>query len=103
MDPVDIFLDAANAIQFVAVILLTRAIIRDRKVVKGLSVSGSFTNLIAISCFEVAFVLLNNYISVALGIVGLTFWLVAFLFTFRKWINERKHQTHSLRERACLV
>ena len=92
MDSIDIFLDLANVIQFVAVILLMRAIIKDRKVIRGISVTGSFMNFIAIFCFEVVFVLLKNYVSVALGLVGLTFWFITFLFTFTIRFTERKHQ-----------
>lgn len=92
MDSVDIFLDIANMIQFVAVILLLRAIIKDRKVIKGISVSGSFMNFIAIFCFEVVFVLLKNYVSVALGLVGLTFWFITFFFTFNTRLSKRNRQ-----------
>jgi len=89
MDSASIALDFANIVNLVAVILLMRAIIIDRKVLKGFSVSGSFLTFVAIFCFEIAYVLLGNLLSFALGLVSLTFWLMAFLFAFRKWIYER--------------
>jgi energy-converting hydrogenase Eha subunit A len=91
MDSVSIVLDFANIVNLIAVLLLLRAIIKDRKVVKGFSVSGSFLTFVAISGFEVVYVLLGNPVSFALGLVNLVFWLMAFVFTFRRWIYERKH------------
>ena len=47
MDSVSIVLDFANIVNLIAVLLLMRAIIKDRKVLKGFSVSGSFLTFIA--------------------------------------------------------
>ncbi len=89
MDSPTIALDFANIVNLIAVILLMRAVIMDRKVLKGFSVSGSFLTFVAIFCFEIAYILLGNLVSFALGLVSLVFWLLAFLFVFRKWIYER--------------
>jgi len=91
MDSVSIVLDFANIVNLIAVLLLMRAIIKDRKVLKGLSVSGSLLTFVAIFGFEIVYVLLGNLISFALGLISLVFWLMAFIFTFRKWIYERKN------------
>ena len=93
MDSVSIVLDFANGVNLIAVLLLMRAIIKDRKVLRGFSVSGSFLTFIAILGFEIAYVLLENPISVALGLVNLVFWLMAFIFTLRKWLHEHKQKT----------
>ena len=92
MDPVNVVLDFANIVNLIAVLLLMRAIIKDRKVLRGFSVSGSFLTFIAILGFEIAYVLLENPISVALGLVNLVFWFMAFIFTLRKWFYERNHK-----------
>jgi hypothetical protein len=96
MDSVSIVLDFANIINLLAVLLLMRAIIIDRKVLKGFSVSGSLLTFLAIFGFEIVYVLLWNPISFALGLVNLVFWLMAFIFTFRKWVYERKHPPKKL-------
>ncbi len=95
MDPASIVLDFANIVNLIAVLLLMRAIIKDRKVLKGFSVSGSFLTFVAILGFEIAYVLLENPVSVALGLVNLVFWLLAFIFTFRKWIREHAQREAS--------
>jgi hypothetical protein len=92
MDYASIVLDFANAVNLIAVLLLMRAIIKDRKVLKGFSVSGSFLTFIAILGFEAAYVLLNNLVSVALGLVNLVFWFMAFVFSLRKRIFENQQQ-----------
>ena len=92
MDYASIVLDFANAVNLIAVLLLMRAIIKDRKVLKGFSVSGTFLTFIAILSFEAAYVLLNNLVSVALGLVNLVFWLMAFIFSLQKRISENQQQ-----------
>jgi len=92
MDSVSLVLDFASIVNLIAVLLLMRAIITDRKVLRGFSVTGSFLTFIAILGFEIAYVLLENPISVALGLVNLVFWLMAFIFTLRKWIYEHKQE-----------
>jgi hypothetical protein len=92
MDYASIVLDFANAVNLIAVLLLMRTIIKDRKVLKGFSVSGSFLTFIAILSFEAAYVLLNNPVSVALGLVNLVFWLMAFIFSLRKQISEKQQR-----------
>ena len=84
-------LDFANVINLIAVLFLIRAIIKDRKVLRGLSVTGSFLTFVAILSFEVAYMFMQNLISFGLGLVSLVFWFLAFVFTFRKLIYERKH------------
>jgi hypothetical protein len=92
MDSVSIVLDFANIVNLIAVLLLMRAIVKDRKVLKGFSVSGSFLTFIAILGFEIAYFLLENPVSVGLGLVNLVFWLMVFIFTLRKWIYEYNQQ-----------
>ena len=92
MDSVSIVLDLANIVNLIAVLLLMRAVMKDRKVLKGFSVSGSFLTFIAVFGFEIAYFLLENPVSVALGLVNLVFWLMVFIFTLRKWIYEHNQQ-----------
>ncbi len=80
----------ANIVNLVAVLFLMRVIIKDRNVLKGYSVSGAFLTFIAIFGFEIGFYLMENYVSFGLGIVNLTFWCIAFIFSFRNLMRERK-------------
>jgi hypothetical protein len=84
-------LQFANFVNLIAVLFLLRAIIKDRKVLRGFSVSGSFLTFVAIFSFEVAYFYMGDLISVGLGLVSLVFWLLAFIFTLRKFVYERKH------------
>jgi len=89
MDYASIALDFANVVNLIAVLLLMRAIIKDRRVLKGLSISGSFLTFVAILGFEVAYIFLNNLVAVALGLVSLIFWFTAFALTLRIRIQDR--------------
>jgi energy-converting hydrogenase Eha subunit A len=88
MDSVNMVLDFANIVNVIAVLLLMRAIIKERKVLKGFSISGSFLTFVAILGFEIAYILLGNLISVGLGLVTLVFWFLVFIFNLRRWIYE---------------
>ena len=90
MSTADMAMNFANIVNLLAVLLLMRAIIKDRNVLKGFSVSGTFLTFIAIFGFEIGFYLMGNYISFGLGIVGLTFWFLAFVFSFRNLMRDRK-------------
>jgi hypothetical protein len=89
MDAVSLVLDFASLVNFVGVLLLTRAIIRDRNVLKGFSVSGSLLTFIAVSGFDVAYFLMGNLIGFSLGLANIVFWLIAFMFALRRFIHQR--------------
>ncbi len=84
-------LDFANVVNLVAVLFPMRAIIKDRKVLRGFSVSGTFLTFVAILSFEMAYASMGVYTSFAIGLVSLAFWLLAFVFTFKKYVHEHKH------------
>jgi hypothetical protein len=89
VDSVSIALDFANTVNLIAVLLLMRAVIKDRNVLRGFSVSGTLLTSVAICGLEVGFFLLGNSVSFGLGLVSLVFWVMAFSFSFRKFIRER--------------
>ena len=90
MSTADIAMNFANTVNLLAVLLLMRATIKDRNILKGFSLSGTFLTFIAIFGFEIGFYLMGNYISFGLGIVNLTFWFLAFIFSFKNLRRERK-------------
>lgn len=89
MDAVTIALNFASLVNFIGVLLLTRAVIKDRNVLKGFSVSGSLLTFIAVSGFDAAYFLMGNAVSFGLGLANIIFWLIAFIFAFRRFIREQ--------------
>lgn len=83
----------ANIVGLVAIVLLIGTVVRDRKGLRGFSLSGSFLIFLSSLCFEIINVLLVNPLNIALGFLNLAFWLLAFVFTFQKWTLERKHRS----------
>ena len=92
MDNVDIAMNFANIVNLIAVLLLMRAVIKDRNRLKGYSVSGAFLTFIAILGFEIGFYLMGNYISLGLGTINLAFWFMAFVFNLRSLIQKRREK-----------
>jgi hypothetical protein len=89
MNNVDMVMNFANLVNLIAVLLLMRAIIKNRNILKGYSVTGTLLTFIAILGFEIGFYLMENFISFGLGIINLAFWFMAFIFSLRNLINEK--------------
>jgi len=99
MELVDAVLNFASIINFVALILLLRAILKDRKMLRGYSVTGSFLTFVSLCGFEVAYYLLGNLTSTVLGLAGVIFWLLAFIYSLRlklEKMQRRKKQEVNL-------
>jgi hypothetical protein len=90
VDLVNIMLDFGNVINLVAVLFLMRTVINDRKILRGFSVSGVLLTCISISCFEIAYLFLDNSLSFAIGLVTLTYWSLAFIFIIRRYIVKQR-------------
>ena len=76
-------LNFASIINFIALILLLRAVLKDRNVLRGYSITGCFLTFISICGFEVAYYLLGNMIGFVLGFATVAFWLLAFVYSLR--------------------
>ena len=92
MNDVDMVMNFANIINLIAVLLLMRAIIKDRNKLKGYSVSGTFLTFIAIFGFEIGFYLMENFFSFGLGLINLAFWFMAFIFSLRNYLITRNEK-----------
>jgi len=90
---IDLVAGFANIVGLVAIVLLIGTVVRDRKGLRGFSLSGTFLIFLSSLGFEIIYVLLVNPINIALGFLNLAFWLLAFVFTFQKWTLERKHHS----------
>ena len=87
MNAVDAAMNFANVVNLIAVFLLMRAIIKDKNILKGYSVSGTFLTFIAVLGFEIGFFLMRNMISFAEGLANLAFWFMAFVFSLRNLVH----------------
>jgi apolipoprotein N-acyltransferase len=76
-------LSFASVVNFIALLLMLRAVIKNRKVLRGYSIVGSFLTFVSIVGFEVAYYLLGNFVSFALGWATVAFWLIAFIYSLR--------------------
>lgn len=83
MNAVEVALSFASIINFIALILLLRTILKDRNMLRGYSISGSFLTFVSICGFEVAYYLMGNMISLILGFATVIFWLLAFIYSLR--------------------
>jgi hypothetical protein len=71
---------------------MLRAVIKNRKVLRGYSIVGSFLTFVSIVGFEVAYYLLGNFVSFALGWATVAFWFIAFIYSLRLRLKEKEKE-----------
>ena|SRR5271157_3945729 len=84
MNIANLALSVASIINFTALLLMLRAVIKNRNALRGYSVSGSFLTFISIVGFQFAYYLLGNSVGFILGWVSVAFWFIAFIYTLRQ-------------------
>jgi apolipoprotein N-acyltransferase len=92
----NLILDLASIINFVALLWLLRSVIKNRNVLRGFSIVGSFLTFLSILGFEFAYHLLGNIIGFALGWVTVVFWFLVFIYSLRQKLRGAKIQQEML-------
>jgi len=87
MNSVDIALNFARVVNFVALLLLFRTVVKNRNFLRGFSVSGCFLTFLAIVGFQIAYFLLDNMVSFMLGLAAAAFWFVAFAYSLKQMMR----------------
>lgn len=87
MNSIDIALNFASIANFIGLILLLRTVIKNRNFLRGFSASGCLLTFVAICGFQIAYFLMDNMISFALGLTAAVFWFVAFVYSFRQMMR----------------
>jgi hypothetical protein len=85
-------LDIASIINFIALLLMLRAVVKNRKVLRGYSITGSFLTFVSIVGFEIAYYLFGNFVGFALGWATVAFWFTAFLYSLRQRLKGSEEQ-----------
>lgn len=88
----NIVLSIASIVNFTALLLMLRAVIKNRKVLRGYSILGSFLTFVSIVGFEIAYYLIGNIIGFALGWATVAFWFIAFLYSLRQRLKGSEEQ-----------
>jgi hypothetical protein len=89
----NLLLDVASILNFVALLWMLRAIIKNRNVLRGYSVVGSFLTFISLVGFELAYHLLGNIIGFIFGWFTAGFWFLAFIYSLRQKLRGPDKET----------
>ena len=91
----NLLLDVASIINFVALLWMLRAVIKNRNALRGFSIVGSFLTFVSIVGFELAFHLLGNTIGFALGWATVAFWFISFVYSLKQRLKgtQKEKQT----------
>jgi hypothetical protein len=92
----NLVLDLASVINFIALLLMLRAVIKNRKVLRGYSIAGSFLTFVSIVGFEIAYYLLGNIVGFALGWATVVFWFIVFVYSLRQRLKGTPKQKEML-------
>jgi hypothetical protein len=92
----NLLLDVASAINFIALLWMLRAIIKNRNVLRGFSIVGSFLTFVSIVGFELAYHLLGNTIGFALGWFTVAFWFIAFVYSLRQKLRDKANRNKEI-------
>jgi ribose/xylose/arabinose/galactoside ABC-type transport system permease subunit len=88
----NIVLSIASVVNFTALLLMMHAVIKNRKVLRGYSIFGSFLTFVSIVGFEIAYYLIGNIVGFALGWATVAFWFIAFLYSLRQRMKGTEEQ-----------
>ena len=84
MSIANLALSIASIINFTALLLMLRAVLKNRNELRGYSIMGSFLTFVSLVGFQIAYYLLNNTIGFVLGWVSVAFWFIAFIYSLRQ-------------------
>ena len=87
MNIADLALSVASIINFTALLLMLRAVLKNRNALRGYSITGSFLTFVSLVGFQIAYYLLNNIVGFVLGWVSVAFWFIAFIYTLRQRLS----------------
>lgn len=88
----NLLLDVASAVNFIALLWMLRAVIKDRNMLRGFSIVGSFLTFVSITGFELAYHLLGNVVGFWLGWATVAFWFLVFVYSLRLKLRKRKEK-----------
>lgn len=94
----NLLLDIASIVNFIALLWMLRAIIKNRNYLRGFSVIGSFLTFISLLGFEFAYHLLGNVIGFAVGWATVTFWFLVFVYSLRQKLKGSRQQKEMIED-----
>ncbi|MGA2385200.1 MAG: hypothetical protein ABSG33_01550 [Candidatus Bathyarchaeia archaeon] len=92
MNTANLVLSIASVINFTALLLMLRAVIRNRNALRGYSITGSFLTFVSLVGFQIAYYILGNIVGFILGWVSVGFWFIAFAYTLRQRLRGTEQQ-----------
>lgn len=92
----NMLLDIASIINFIALLWMLRAIIKNRNYLRGFSVFGSFLTFLSIVGFELAYHLLGNIIGFTFGLGTVAFWFIAFVYSLKQKLKRSNGQIETI-------
>ena len=84
MNIANLALSIASIVNFAALLLMLRAVVKNRRVLRGYSILGSFLTFLSIVGFQIAYYLLDNLVGFVLGWATVVFWFTAFIYALKQ-------------------
>lgn len=78
-----LLIDSANVAFFIGTSLLIRAVLKNRKILNGYDLIGSFLTLLALCIFQVCYFMMGNFVSFSLAMLTVSYWVLAFVYSLK--------------------
>jgi hypothetical protein len=72
-----------NIIMLVGTLLLIRTVIKNKQLLHGYDILGSFLTFIALICFNVGYIASNQYASLCFAFITVLYWLFVVIFKIK--------------------
>ena len=79
----NLLLDIGNIVMLIGTLLLIRAVIKDRKILKGYNPVGSILTMLGMITFDTFYVVINNQFSLWIAMVTTAYWFLASVYSVR--------------------
>lgn len=94
MNVIETLFNISNALFLVGTLMLIRAIVKNRTILRGFSLLGSFLTLIAMMVVVTAEGLMGMTLSVILAVPTVAYWGLATIFSlYNKWQDYKEDVT----------
>lgn len=92
MNIANLVLSVASFVNFIALLPMLHAVIKNRNALRGYSIIGSFLTFVSLVGFQIAYYLLGNYVGLIVGWVSVAFWFIAFAYALRQRLRGTEQQ-----------
>ena len=84
---IDLILNLANVFVLIGTLFNVKDVLKNKNILKGYSIFGSFFTFISLVMFGIVFYFMNIW-TWMIEVFTCIYWLLAFIYSLKNWLNE---------------